>query len=230
MIPTAKKTKQKFYNKYVYKVSFIFPGSGALRYYDFDKLIDLCSVPPANQGPSYSSYVDQVKSIVWKNKNDWLKMVGILTRYDKKEFQKRLESDILDFYTNNDELYNDLCNTFPDRIRIRFQPPEGKKQEILDHEKQILVKTYPHNGKYKYKTFLQPHRIPSSDRSSLDNWLKKQGEKITYSDSISRWLLGSNHNWDRRYILVDEESTLLMIKMRSPMLIGSTLKYVISDK
>jgi len=37
-------------------------------------------------------------------------------------------------------------------------------------------------------------------------------------------------NWDRRYILVDNEKTLLMIKLHSPDAIGTVYKYEIVDK
>jgi hypothetical protein len=37
-------------------------------------------------------------------------------------------------------------------------------------------------------------------------------------------------NWDRRYVLVEDEGTLLMLKLRNPEVMGSVYNYVLSDK
>jgi predicted NAD/FAD-dependent oxidoreductase len=102
---------------------------------------------------------------------------------------------------------------------------------MLDEEKKIFVKEIPH-GIYNYQAYLHPHKLTSSqtERTQLADWLELQVPKITFSNSIRKWVLQTQENWDRRYIYIDNEQTLLMIKLRSPELIGKVFKYVKTDK
>jgi hypothetical protein len=105
------------------------------------------------------------------------------------------------------------------------------EQEMLDEERKIFVNEIPH-GIYNYQAYLQPHKLSSniSERTQLANWLELQVPKITFSKSVRKWVLNTQENWDRRYIYIDSEQTLLMIKLRSPELIGKVFKYVKTDK
>ena len=69
-----------------------------------------------------------------------------------------------------------------------------------------------------------------TERTKLADWLELQVPKITFSNSIKKWVLQTRENWDRRYIYIDNDQTLLMIKLRSPELIGKVFKYVKTDK
>ena len=64
----------------------------------------------------------------------------------------------------------------------------------------------------------------------LLDWMKKQSPKITCSPSVQRWFLDTDWNWDRRYVLVEDESTLLMFKLRAADVIGRIYKFVVCDK
>jgi hypothetical protein len=50
------------------------------------------------------------------------------------------------------------------------------------------------------------------------------------SEAVKTWFIHTDWNWDRRYILVDEESTLLMLKLRNSDFMGKIYEYVIVDK
>ena len=135
-----------------------------------------------------------------------------------------MEYDNIDFYTNDKKFYEELCEKFREYVRLRFQPPAGLEDIMLDEEKKIFVKQLPHE-RYQYRAYLHPHKITQEDKDALANWLEKQKPNITFTKSIKNWLLRTSENWDRRYIYIDNEQTLLMMKLRSPNLVGQVFKY-----
>ena len=226
-LPTPKKTKKKFYNKFIYKVSLDLPGATALRYYSIDQLLKLDVEKYAND--QYPYKYNNLKDFE-KVKLTWIKLEQILSSVKKQEWMKRLEGNILDFYTNNLDLYNNLCNEFKEIVIVRFQPKKGFEKRLLDSNKLIFVDKIPHD-RYHYKVFLNPHKIKSKqEKLSIIEWFKNQVPNITFTESIQRWILQTDQNYDRRYIYVNNEQTLLMLKLRAPMLMGDVYNYIKSDK
>jgi len=64
----------------------------------------------------------------------------------------------------------------------------------------------------------------------LLSWVESQNGKITISTALKEWFISTNWNWDRRYVLVEDEKTLLMLKLKNSDAVGSIYDYVISDK
>jgi hypothetical protein len=62
------------------------------------------------------------------------------------------------------------------------------------------------------------------------NWIKKQNEKITLTPAVESWFIKTDWNWDRRYVLVEDEATLIMLKLRNSEVVGRIYNYVVSDK
>jgi hypothetical protein len=62
------------------------------------------------------------------------------------------------------------------------------------------------------------------------NWLKKQYPKVTCTEAVEKWFVTTDWNWDRRYILVKDESMLLMLKLRNPDVVGRIYNYQLCDK
>ena len=72
-------------------------------------------------------------------------------------------------------------------------------------------------------------------RSKIDKriyveWIKGQHDRILISDAVKEWFVHTDWNWDRRYVLIEDSQTLLMLKLRNPEAIGRVYDYVISDK
>jgi len=225
-LPTAKKTKKKFYNKYIYKITLNIPGSNALRYYDFAHLLDVCK-NGVNVKPTRFGYLEATLQDIVDNAEDWTKLCLFLTSCDKKSFSKRLEMDCVDFYTNDRALYEQLGNNFTKYVKYRFQPKEGTEQQLLNSNRKIFVSKLPFDM-YEYRVYLHPHKLNSSARTSVAEWLSKQTPNITFSESIREWVEKTNTNYDRRYIQVKDESTLLMLQLRAPDLVGKVFKYIIN--
>ena len=222
-LPTAKKTKKKFYNKYIYKVSLEIPGISGLRYYDLHKFIEICQTQELVSSPDLT-WKDRVMNQMISNKHVWMKLIPYLNGVEKGTYFKRLEGDHIDLYTNDKAFYEGVCNKFSEFVRLRFQPPKGMETQMLEEEKKIFVKKLPHDN-YEYRAYLHPHKIAHDDKQLLVNWLSNQKPKITFTSSIKKWLINTDQNWDRRYIYIDNEQTLLMIKLRSPSLLGQVFKY-----
>ena len=53
---------------------------------------------------------------------------------------------------------------------------------------------------------------------------------MTCTHAVSTWFVDTDWNWDRRYILVEDEQSLLMLKLRGSEVVGKIHNFVISDK
>jgi hypothetical protein len=62
------------------------------------------------------------------------------------------------------------------------------------------------------------------------NWIDMQGDKVRMSPVVKDWFMKTDWNWDRRYLLVEDTQTLLMLQMRSGEAIGKVYEYVVVDK
>ena len=68
------------------------------------------------------------------------------------------------------------------------------------------------------------------DKNNYLDWIKKQDPRITCTPALEKWFINTDWNWDRRYVLVEDEATVLMMKLRNAEVVGSVYKFVISDK
>jgi len=68
------------------------------------------------------------------------------------------------------------------------------------------------------------------DKVKFIEWVEKQKPRITCTNAVKEWFIKTDWNWDRRYVLVEDEQTLLMMKLRGPEVVGKIYNYVICDK
>lgn len=215
-----KKTSKKFYNKWLYKVTLSIDKPEVFRI--------------TNDMAELRDFLTGCKTIRGKRIYDQggykLKIVDFLEKFDKTEWSRRVEYHQVDFYTNNQELYQGLLDEFKQVVIHAFEPDENAISQ-LESPGVIAVKNLPHN-RYRYKVFLKPHAMAydyESKQKFLD-WLVSQQPKVTCSSSIQSWFLCHNWNWDRRYILVEDENTLLMLKLRNANAIGKVYNFQVIDK
>lgn len=214
-------TRRKFYNKWLYKVSLLVEAAAALRSFTHEQLV---SLDPTLDKPW------SIAARASHNQHELIAVSNILIKYDCNTWSKRIESDILDIYTNNSNMVNDLCESFYSKIRVVYKP-DLSSLELLEQKNNILCKKLPHD-RYKFKAFLLPHMLANDTSSKILylEWLKTQGDRIKISKSVNDWFMTTNWNWDRRYILIEDEHTLLMLKLRNSDVMGKVYNYVISDK
>jgi hypothetical protein len=165
----------------------------------------------------------------YDNSKSLIDICSFLNATPTEDWTKRIETHQLDFYTNDRALYDSFCRKFNKIIIQQFEPSEDTL-ELLKNQYTTIVKKLPHN-KYRYKAFLRPHKMKgdSDAKQSYINWINSQGEKILMSDVVKAWFLYTDWNWDRRYLLVEDTATLLMLQMRSGDAIGKVYEYVFPD-
>lgn len=165
----------------------------------------------------------------WKNRDQIKTIATELLGLDKNLWSIRIESSIIDFYTNDESLYNSFALKFAQDIIHRFEPDKNN-QELLDKTNCIIVKKLPHD-RYNYRAYLLPHKMAGDieGKRKFLNWLKQQ-DTMTCTSAVENWFMNTDWNWDRRYILVEDEQSLLMLKLRNSEVVGKVYNFVISDK
>jgi hypothetical protein len=225
---TSQKTKltnRKFYGKWLYKVSLHLNGSTIFRQKTLDYIKSFCLSAYTEERP----YTVLAKA--YKEKENILALANFLERYDSKLWTKRIESSRIDFYTNNVEFYNKLSSNFKDILVHRFEPDPASIDQLNVSPSTVVVKKLPHN-KYQYRAYLLPHKMAGDKegKKKYIAWLKTQEDRVTCTPAVEKWFMTTDWNWDRRYILVKDESTLLMLKLRNSEVVGRIYNYVVSDK
>ncbi len=220
----AKQTTRKFYNKWSYKVSLDIKGAGIFRNIplaDVDSYCLRCN--------EHTSYRHSLETKVYHNKEQISELANFLLAYDQSTWAKRIENSSIDLYTNDQDFYTEISEKFKDFVNLRFEP--GTDADILDNPQVIIGKKLPHN-KYNFRVYLLPHKMngDKEEKEKFINWMRNQVPKIRLTDSVVAWFMHTDWNWDRRYILVEDEPTLLMLKLRNSPVVGRVYNYVISDK
>jgi hypothetical protein len=207
----SKLTKRKFYNKWLYKITLTIKGIGYFRYSDL-----------SNGTSTLYSYHKADTVYLHELNNE-------LTSVEKSHWGKRIESNNIDIYTNDRALFLRLSERFKDITIHRFEPVN--EQQLLENSNVYVVNQYPY-GKYQYKVFLSPHKLSNEKDRKMQflSWVDTQGDRVRISDSVKDWFIRMNWNWDRRYMYVEDEQTLLMLKMRESDALGKVYKYLLADK
>lgn len=220
----TKTTSRKFYNKWLYKVTVRVRGAAVFRQGSFDKVREACN--DAHE----THYLNSLQNKILQNKKTILEVVSLLEDYNPADWTKRIEADFIDLYTNNLDLYNDVSCKLKNLVVQRFEPNQTSL-DLLDDSTTIIAKKLPHD-KYEYKVYLLPHKM-ANDREGKKRyveWLKSQSGRITCTRAVEEWFIKTDWNWDRRYVLVDNEQTLLMLKLRNAEVVGRVYKYIVTDK
>lgn len=220
----AKQTTRKFYNKWSYKVSLEIKGASVFRsvsLIDIERYCKKCS-----PGSRHSNYVE---SRVYANQDQIIELTNFLLKFNSDIWSKRIENSNIDFYTNDKEFYDSISEQFKDFVNLRCEPGAGAN--ILEQPQVIVGKKLPHD-RYQFRVYLLPHKMngDKEEKTKFIDWMKTQGSRIRLTDAVINWFMHTDWNWDRRYVLVEDEPTLLMLKLRNSSVVGRVYNYVISDK
>jgi len=221
----TKLTNRKFYNKWLYKTTLEIEGGAIFRLKNIEEIKKFC------YSPDQSEHKYSIWSKAYKNKNNILNICEILETYDKNIYQTRVERNLIDFYTNDKTFYSQLSVKFENILRHRFEPSDATINAISESNCSIAVKKLP-KDRYQYRVYLLPHKLAGDKEAKVRyiDWLKSQNDRITCTKAIEKWFIETDWNWDRRYVLVEDERALLMLKLRNAELIGRIYNFVITDK
>jgi hypothetical protein len=221
----TKSTSRKFYNKWLYKISLQIEGCVIFRTVPILKIRDCLENP--NEDNYYYPGWRKAKA----NIEGILSISDFLSSYDADKYGTRVERDRLDVYTNDPEFYEKLSLASEEYLVHRFEPNTNNLDVLNNSQNCITVNKLP-KGKYRYRVYLLPHKM-SNDREGKQkylNWLNTQKPKVTCTPAVEKWFLATEWNWDRRYVLVEDESTLLMMKLRGAEVVGRIYNFVVCDK
>lgn len=221
-MPKTKFTNKKFYNKWCYKLSLYSRGVSVFRYFNESDLYKFLSV---NDDKNYRGFLF---SDAASNKQELTRIFNSIEKLEKDSYAKRLERNQIDLYCNDKSIFENLKLELYDLIIKQVEPSSLLKDN--DSEK-ISVKKLPHD-KFKYKVYLKPHKLKKDQdaKKKFLDWLDSQSPRISISHSVKRWFMITDWNWDRRYMWVEDESTLLMLKLRNTDICGKVLEYQLCDK
>lgn len=222
---TAKYIRKKFYNKWSYKISLRVKGAAIFRYNSYADIKALM-ISPLPVGVKL--YKLEEKAL--DNKDIVYSVADFLSKYPKELFALRIENSIFDIYTNDQEFFDRASEEFKLFTWRRFVP-DPVTEHLLENGRKIIGKKLAH-GKYQYKVYLTPHKLEfeSSVRNNFIDFVEQNSGKILMSRSVKDWFIRTQWNWDRRYIYVDNEQTLLMLKLKCSDAVGSFYEYLIIDK
>lgn len=221
----TKQTNRKFYGKWLYKATLTLPGCFIFRSRTIDEIKQFC----LEEDPEELRYSSYRKTHT--NRERITDLCNLLDHYDKSLYQIRVERDHIDFYSNDKTFYEDVSTRFEPELKHRFEPNESTLDILNQSANFITVKKLPKN-KYNYRVYLLPHKMAKDPegKEKYVNWLKSQNPRITCSKAVERWFIKTDWNWDRRYVLVEDEATLLMLKLRNSEVVGRIYNFVLSDK
>ena len=226
-LPKTKTTTRKFYGKWLYKVSLHLEGCSLYRMRSITEIKVILSqeAPPGRWGTYTAAWR------AWNNRALLEPFFTLLEQYSKDTFNIRIEGANLDLYTNDSAIYEKFSNEFSGQVIHRFAPEETSLDLLNENSNYIVVKKLP-KDRYRYRVYLKPHKMANDieGKTNFIKWIKAQDGRITCSETLESWFIATNWNWDRRYVLVEDESTLLMLKLRSSDAVGRIYNFVVSDK
>jgi len=212
-----KPTKKLFYGKWLYKVSYNIDGCSYIRHKSFDGL-----ERSIDQLMPNSTYNRKILG----SKEELIRLTSNLKAIPRESYDIRVETNIIDVYTNDEAFFNSLILLLPGRIRYAQKPSTISEQQLTD-KRTILVKKYPQD-RFTMRVYLKPHKMELSDKGPYIAWLKEING-VSISDAVQQWFITTHWNWDRRYILVDNEKTLLFLKLKNSSVIGTVYNLVLQD-
>lgn len=196
-------TKKKFYNKWIYKCSFYFPQSKLIRY--------------------------QLESLKYLN-NEILDLAGLLTSFSKDKYYLRIEGKTCDVYCNDADVFEKLQSLRGNNLMLVSSPESQNINRLIEYKRTILCKRLPFH-RYRHKVYLQPHKLRDREhRKQYIDWLITQNPRVYITESTKQWFIRTEWNWDRRYMYVENEQTLLILKMKNNEALGTVYTYDVCDK
>jgi hypothetical protein len=219
-------TRRKFYGKWLYKITVRVPGISIFRLKSIPDLILFC----VTADPEETYYGYGTKDKAWQNRKDIKLVAELLGSWDSTAWAKRIESNSMDIYTNDVDKYNEAIQKLSTLVASCYEPNLLYSKE-LSSSSNIVVKKYPHKI-YRHKVYLMPHKIDTdlAVRQHYLDWLESQNPRILITEAVKNWFLKTHWNWDRRYVLVEDQQTLLLLKLRNPEVMGKVYDYVLADK
>jgi len=190
----TKNTTKLFNNKYKYKIVLRLKTASWFRGADLDHVMENASQQGVEKQPTW------VKQLT---KEDYAEAVALCLVLKKfSDYQIRVESPLLSFYTNTESQIEKLAKLNPLLVKYVSFPEQGT-ESILDEHK-VIVK----NIDYAYKITIGRTR---QNFSNFVEWC--EGKDKIRMPKRAKKDLSKNNCWGGSHFYVKDEKTLTMVKM-----------------
>lgn len=123
----------------------------------------------------------------------------------------RIEHSIFDIYTEEKNIYKNICNDLSPWVRTVWEPENQESLDfLLSHTSvKILCDELPHK-KYPYKVYIK-YKLDEETRKSFSKWIKNYNSKILVTGESIKWLEQELYFTWNPCIFVEDQATLSMI-------------------
>lgn len=169
MNPLKLQTNKLFYNKWPYKISCKIEGAYLLRFYNFklNQHIQYRNEKINFNIDALTTFCTDAKSFI-----------------EDKSIKKRIEYNTINFYTLNEQTFNQIKISLSKFIYSVSSPANVDELNKLQSEKNyIFCKILPHK-KYKFKVIFKD--MPLKIRQNLINWAEKYNNDDIYINNSTK--------------------------------------------
>lgn len=224
-LPKIQPTTRKFYNKWFNKLSFYLPGGRMLSFHSTSDILKLMSDPT---GSLIGRWQYESLSAMNACKQDWVKFIFLLNAIPNSDFQKRSESDVVNIYTNDENFIDSAKKDLAHRI-VEIYEPTLESLKLLDTEEKILLVNKLPYEKFNFRVIIKPHKLKREQKEQFITFLENN-PGIGIQDSVKEFIRTNEMNWDRRYVYVDTDKTLMLLKLAFTDAVSTIHRYVLNDK
>ena len=190
----TKQTTKRFNNKYKYKIVLVSKAASWFRGCDFETVA---------KGLQEQSNPDAGPWQVKLNPFEQTYTLSLLINLKKfKDYELRIESPFISFYTNTETDIEKLAKIDPDRVKYVCLPVQGT-EDILD-QGSVIVK----NLDFAYKVTMGRTR---QDFSEFVKWC--EGKDKIRMPKRAKADLSKSKCWGGSHFYVKDDKTLTMVKM-----------------
>jgi len=208
-------TTKKFYNRYLYKITYNIPGVFLIPYTKDQEhlMLKICD----HERGRASSFIYRYKITA----EDVPKLMVIQEMYlNRKDIRVRTEGSSISIFSDNIDSLYDLafsqlaqCVT---NLRLVSLPFTDATTDLLEQD-YIIVRT---PTEYLYKVMLKNHYGGNrADKLALANYLSSIGDEVKVSDKILSYLRAPYKYFYGGYFYVRDPNLVDMIRLVAPTLI-----------
>ena len=234
-------TTKKFYQKYLYKVTFDIPGIYLLARPSFGYLKEIDDYELAREKTATNiraekailsaryEYISRKGKLAEAKVGDLMKAAEMLiaVRQNMFLFRPRIEDWTLDVYGVNEEDLRQLALNYylGNKVIMVTRPRTQEIADLLLNNK-VIISTV--NPEYKYKVMIREGRHSSESRSSVMNYLASLEDQVKLTKSTSDRLQRTRDYMGGCYFYVNDPRIIDFVRLMAPNMIADIfeLKYI----
>jgi hypothetical protein len=212
-------TKRKYYNKFLYKLSYRVPGVRVISWVKDHSEIDT-KLKQWNSRTPWGSYLYD------KAEADQIKIFYDLYNEKSQDLKFRIEGQTFNIYSNSEEFLHDLAKT---RLKLFTKKIISISLIKSDDIKQLLEQGFTvvkRDPDYTYQIKLKEGFQKINEREGLATYLKNLGSDVKLSTLMFDRLKANTKYFSGGYVYLNDPRLIDMLKLVAPNLIGTVNQMV----